>query len=89
MLNLIIAEHLYGAFPQADEGDLSRLRAGWSAREPLAEVAAQIGLGDVLQLGSGELKTGGFRRESILADALEALCGAIYPRRRAWRGGAA
>jgi ribonuclease-3 len=46
--------------------------------EPLAEVAAGIGLGDELQLGSGELKTGGFRRQSILADALEAVCGALF-----------
>ena len=46
--------------------------------EPLAEVAAALGLGDELQLGSGELKTGGFRRQSILADALEAICGALF-----------
>src|SRR5580693_4188277 len=78
VLNLAIARHLYLAFPDASEGDLSRLRARVVSAEPLAEVAAQIGLGDVLQLGSGELKTGGFRRKSILADALEALCGAIY-----------
>jgi ribonuclease-3 len=48
------------------------------SREPLAEVAASLKLGEVLQLGSGELKSGGFRRQSILADALEALCGAIF-----------
>src|SRR5580692_1360857 len=78
VLNLIIAEHLYRANPQADEGDLSRLRAWLVSSPPLAETAAQIGLGEVLRLGSGELKTGGFRRESILADALEAVFGAIY-----------
>jgi len=78
VLSLIVAQHLYRSFPHASEGDLSRLRARLVSREPLAEVAAEIGLGDVLQLGSGELKSGGFRRQSILADALEALCGALF-----------
>jgi ribonuclease-3 len=78
VLNLSIADHLYRANPQATEGDLSRLRAWLVSSQPLAETAAQIGLGEVLRLGSGELKTGGFRRESILADALEALFGAVY-----------
>jgi ribonuclease-3 len=78
VLNLVVAHHLYRAFPDASEGDLSRLRARVVSSEPLAEVAAQIGLGDALQLGSGELKTGGFRRQSILADALEAVCGALF-----------
>jgi ribonuclease-3 len=78
VLNLVIAHQLYQVFPQATEGDLSRLRARLVSREPQAEVAAGLGLGAVLQLGSGELKTGGFRRQSILADALEALCGAIF-----------
>ncbi|HEY6482347.1 MAG TPA: ribonuclease III [Steroidobacteraceae bacterium] len=78
VLNLVIARHLYCAFPQASEGDLSRLRARLVSAEPLAEVALAIGLGEALQLGSGELKTGGFRRQSILADALEALCGALF-----------
>jgi ribonuclease-3 len=78
VLNLAVARHLYLAFPQASEGDLSRLRARVVSGEPLAEVAAGIGLGDELQLGSGELKTGGFRRQSILADALEAVCGAVF-----------
>lgn len=78
VLNLAIARHLYLAFPAASEGDLSRLRARVVSAEPLAEVAAAIGLGDELQLGSGELKTGGFRRQSILADALEAICGALF-----------
>ena len=78
VLNMSIAEHLYRIHPQADEGDLSRLRAWLVSSPPLAEAAAQIGLGEVLRLGSGELKTGGFRRESILADALEALFGAVY-----------
>jgi len=78
VLNLAIARHLYLAFPDATEGDLSRLRARVVSAEPLAEVAAAIGLGDELQLGSGELKTGGFRRQSILADAFEAVCGALF-----------
>ena len=77
VLSLVIAQRLYTHFPQANEGDLSRLRARLVSREPLAEVAAALDLGSVLQLGSGELKSGGFRRQSILADALEALCGAI------------
>jgi len=78
VLNLLIAHELYGAFPQAAEGDLSRLRARLVSREPLAEIAAGLALGEELKLGSGELKTGGFRRQSILADALEALCGAVF-----------
>ena len=78
VLNLVVAHHLYAAFPEAAEGDLSRLRARVVSGEPLAEVAASLKLGEALQLGSGELKTGGFRRHSILADALEAVCGALY-----------
>lgn len=78
VLNLVVAEHLYRQFPNCTEGDLSRLRARVVSSEPLAEVAAALGLGDVLRLGSGELKTGGFRRKSILADALEAVCGALF-----------
>jgi len=78
VLNLVVAEHLYRIFPDCTEGDLSRLRARVVSSEPLAEVAAELGLGDVLKLGSGELKTGGYRRKSILADALEAVCGALF-----------
>ncbi len=78
VLNLVIARHLYQAFPQGSEGDLSRLRARLVSGQPLAEVAAQVGLGVALQLGSGELKTGGFRRQSILSDAFEAVCGALF-----------
>ena len=78
VLNLVVAGDLYERFPQADEGALSRLRARVVSAEPLARSAAGLGVGDVLALGPGELKTGGFRRESILADALEALCGALY-----------
>jgi ribonuclease-3 len=78
VLNLVIARRLYELFPQADEGDLSRLRARLVSSPPLAGIAAQIRLGEELVLGGGELKTGGFRRESILADALEALIGAVF-----------
>jgi ribonuclease III len=78
VINLAIAQALYAAYPQADEGDLSRLRSRLVSAGPLAEIALEIGLGDALQLGAGELKTGGFRRESILADGLEAVCGAIF-----------
>ena len=78
VLNLVVAHHLYATFPEASEGDLSRLRARVVSGEPLAEVAASLKLGEELQLGSGELKTGGFRRQSILADAFEAVCGALY-----------
>ena len=72
VLNMLVAELLYERFPEADEGDLSRLRASLVSSEPLAGLAHQMGLGEELKLGSGELKTGGFRRQSILADAFEA-----------------
>ena len=78
ILNCAVARMLYDAYPQADEGALSRLRASLVSGETLAEVAGELGLGEHLRLGSGELKTGGFRRASILADALEALLGAIF-----------
>jgi ribonuclease-3 len=78
VLNLVVARHLFAAFPQATEGELSRLRSRLVSGEPLAEVAGTLRLGEALRLGSGELKAGGFRRQSILADALEALCGAVF-----------
>ena len=78
VLNLVAADQLFRVHPEADEGDLSRLRARIVSAEPLAAIGQDLGLGEVLQLGSGELKTGGFRRQSILADALEAVIGAIY-----------
>jgi ribonuclease-3 len=78
VLNLLLSERLYREFPMASEGDLSRLRARLVSEEPLAEIASAMQLGELLLLGSGELKTGGFRRQSILADAFEALCGALY-----------
>jgi ribonuclease-3 len=78
VLNLIVARYLYDQYPDADEGALSRLRAAVVSGASLARVAAQLELGSALALGAGELKTGGFRRESILADAFEAVCGAVY-----------
>ena len=75
---VVIAEELYRRFPEADEGDLSRLRSRLVSAGPLARIGAAIGIGSVLRLGSGELRTGGYRRESILADATEALFGAAY-----------
>src|SRR5688572_4796366 len=78
VLNLLLSERLYREFPLATEGDLSRLRARLVSEEPLAAIASELKLGELLSLGSGELKTGGFRRQSILADAFEALCGALY-----------
>ena len=78
IVNLVIAEYLYQRFPQAREGQLSRLRACMVRGATLAELAREFDLGDFLCLGSGELKSGGYRRESILADTVEALIGAIY-----------
>ncbi len=78
ILNFAAGEALFVRFPLAREGQLSRLRARLVKGETLARLARGFDLGEYLQLGSGELKSGGFRRESILADALEALIGAIY-----------
>ncbi len=77
VLGHVVAEWLFGACPQASEGQLSRLRASLVKRETLADIARGLDLGDYLRLGSGELKSGGFRRDSILADALEAIFGGI------------
>jgi ribonuclease-3 len=78
ILNCCVARLLYDAHPEADEGALSRLRATLVSGETLAQIAGEMGLGEHLRLGPGELKTGGFRRASILADALEAILGAIF-----------
>ncbi len=78
ILNMVIAEALFRALPQANEGDLTRLRAHLVRGETLAELAVDMGLGSVIELGPGELKSGGHRRASILEDALEALIGAIF-----------
>ncbi len=76
-LGFIIAQELFQRFPKAKEGELSRMRASLVNQTALAQLARQQALGDWLILGSGELKSGGFRRDSILSDALEALIGAI------------
>lgn len=78
ILNCVVAKLVFSEFGAADEGDLSRFRASLVSGEALAVIASEISLGDQIRLGSGELKSGGFRRKSILADALEALFGAIY-----------
>jgi ribonuclease III len=78
ILNCSVARLLYDAHPEADEGALSRLRASLVSGESLAQIAAELNVGEYLHLGSGELKSGGFRRASILADALEAILGAIF-----------
>lgn len=78
VLNLVISQHIYQRRHDADEGELSRTRASLVKQEALARVARDIGLGDYIYLGGGELKSGGFRRSSILSDTLEAIIGAIY-----------
>jgi ribonuclease III len=78
ILNCAVARLLFDAHPLADEGALSRLRASLVSGETLAQIAGDLGLGEFLRLGQGELKSGGFRRASILADALEAILGAIF-----------
>ncbi|MBE9540402.1 MAG: ribonuclease III [Proteobacteria bacterium] len=77
IVNHIVAEALYRKFPEADEGDMSRMRASLVKGDTLAEVARELNLGEYLLLGPGERKSGGHRRDSILADALEAVSGAI------------
>jgi len=78
ILNCVVAVLLYESFPRIDEGGLSRLRARLVRQESLALIAQNLGLSDHLLLGEGELKSGGFRRPSILADTLEALVGAVF-----------
>ncbi len=78
ILGFVIAQKLYDLFPNASEGVLSRLRASLVNQSSLAELAREHQLGDYLLLGSGELKSGGFRRDSILSDALEAIMGALF-----------
>jgi len=78
VLNFVVASLLFDRFPKTDEGDLSRMRANLVRQATLADVANRLELSAYLQLGEGELKSGGFRRPSILADALEAVFGAVY-----------
>jgi len=78
ILGWVIADALFKRFPHAREGQLSRLRAGLVKGVTLAKVARELQLGHYLRLGQGEMKSGGFRRDSILADAFEAIIGAIF-----------
>lgn len=78
VLEFTISASLYGRFPGLSEGELTRLRASLVRKETLAQLARQLELGRCLKLGAGELKSGGFDRDSILADVMEALFGAIY-----------
>ncbi len=78
VLNCCVAHELYQRFGDLKEGELSRLRANLVRQEALAELAQELELGTYLRLGEGELKSGGFRRPSILADGLEALFGAVF-----------
>ncbi|EER46630.1 ribonuclease III [Actinobacillus minor] len=78
ILNFTIGKALYDKFPKADEGELSRMRAALVREQTLAVIARQFELGEYLKLGAGELKSGGFRRESILSDCVEAIIAAIY-----------
>lgn len=78
LVNLIAAELLYEQYPKADEGAMTRMRASMVREAALATLARQLGLGERLHLGPGEMKSGGQRRDSILADALEALVAAYY-----------
>lgn len=78
VLNFAMSAELYGRFPELAEGELTRLRASLVKQDTLAQVARQVELGESLLLGGGELKSGGFERDSILADALEAVIGAVF-----------
>ncbi len=78
ILSFVIANALYEKFPKESEGQLSRLRAYLVKGETLAKIAVELELGDYLFLGQGELKSGGFRRASILTDALEAIFAAVF-----------
>lgn len=78
VLNFIIAHQLFNRFSKLPEGDLSRLRAALVKESTLSEIASSLNIGEALKLGEGELKSEGWKRPSILADALEAIVGAVY-----------
>lgn len=78
VLGFTIAEQLYRQFPQCSEGELTRMRSSLVKGVTLAEIARSFDLGEYLKLGPGELKSGGFNRESILEDALEAIIGSVF-----------
>jgi ribonuclease-3 len=78
LINAVVSIELYARYPRAPEGDLTRLRAALIRESSLADLARRIELSDYLRMGGGELKSGGYRRDSILADTLEALVAAVY-----------
>jgi ribonuclease-3 len=78
ILNFVIAARLFEQYPVMQEGDLSRLRASLVNKDSLADIARNLRLGECIKLGSGELKSGGRRRDSILADAVESIFGAVF-----------
>jgi len=78
VLNCVIAQLLFSKYGRLDEGDLSRIRANLVKQQSLSEIAERLGLSDFLRLGEGEMKSGGFRRPSILADTMEAVFGAVF-----------
>lgn len=78
ILGMVISSELFNRFPKEKEGVLTRLRSSIVKGDTLSEIAAELNLGDYIKLGSGELKSGGYRRASTLADAVEAIIGAIY-----------
>ncbi|UTA46283.1 ribonuclease III [Simiduia sp. 21SJ11W-1] len=78
ILNFVVAEQLFEAFPEAREGQLTRLRANLVKGETLASIANELSLGEYVRLGDGERKSGGHTRASILADLVEAIIGAVY-----------
>lgn len=78
VLGLVVTDHLYRAFPELSEGDLTRVRASVVSSEALAPIAADLGVGEAVLLGKGEEASGGRTKESILADGLEAIIAAVY-----------
>ncbi len=78
ILGMIIAKELYDDFPKCPEGDLTRMRSTLVRETTLAQLAREFGIGDVLRLGPGEIKNGGSRRESLIADAVESIIGAMF-----------
>ena len=78
VLNCVIAKHLYDTYPALDEGELSRLRSNLVNQQTLVTLALQLQVGELLLLGEGERKSAGFRRPSILADAMEAIFAAVF-----------
>ena len=78
ILGFVVAKYLYNRFPEVPEGKLTRMRSSVVKGETLATIAREKDLGEVIRLGPGEMKSGGFSRDSILSDAVEALLGAIY-----------